>query len=253
MDPHVFLLPSFFDYGATFLWAVTGALMGARRGYDFIGIFILAMVSSTGGGLLRDGVFLQDGPPVLVRSPVYLVIVLGGAVLVLLFGGRVEESGIQSLVSRSMRGPLCGRRPPGHDNGSQSAWQHSCRMVSAVGGQSCVRCWWREPHLFKPGTLRRAPGRLLHLYVAGGIRKLNENTAAGHDGSIRDSPAVRAFIESGRPSVCGPESPSRHAIIWLPATSSGEAVMVRSVCLSFATVYLCLCGRSDYRSRQGDR
>jgi uncharacterized membrane protein YeiH len=159
LDPHVFLLPSFFDFGATFLWAVTGALMGARRGYDFVGIFILAMVSATGGGLLRDGLFLQDGPPVLVQSPVYLAIVAGGTVIVLLFGKKVETiKGFENLVSLvdalglgayavvgTNRAMLLGLSLPG---------SILVGMVNAVGG-SILRSVLvaREPHLFKPGTM----------------------------------------------------------------------------------------------------
>lgn len=76
-----FQLPPFFEYGATFIWALTGAGMAVRRGYDYTGIFVMAFVSSLGGGLLRDGIFLQQGPPVAVRGPVYLVIVVAGAVV----------------------------------------------------------------------------------------------------------------------------------------------------------------------------
>ena len=74
-----FQLPIFFDIGATFIWAVTGAAMGVRRGYDYTGIFVMAFVSALGGGLLRDGIFLQHGPPVAVRGPMYLITVLVGA------------------------------------------------------------------------------------------------------------------------------------------------------------------------------
>jgi uncharacterized membrane protein YeiH len=75
-----FQLPVAFDVGATFIWAVTGAAMGVRRGYDYTGIFVMAFVSALGGGLLRDGIFLQQGPPVAVRGPMYLITVLLGAI-----------------------------------------------------------------------------------------------------------------------------------------------------------------------------
>jgi uncharacterized membrane protein YeiH len=65
-----------FDYAATFSWALSGAVLAARRGYDLTGIFAIALVSSCGGGLLRDAIFLQAGPPALVRSPAYLLIAL---------------------------------------------------------------------------------------------------------------------------------------------------------------------------------
>ncbi len=75
-----FQLPLFFEYGATFIWAITGAGMAVRRGYDYSGIFVMAFVSAMGGGLLRDGIFLQQGPAVAVQSPIYLEIVVAGAI-----------------------------------------------------------------------------------------------------------------------------------------------------------------------------
>jgi hypothetical protein len=36
----------YFDLGATFLWASSGAVLAARRGYDLTGIFAIALVLS---------------------------------------------------------------------------------------------------------------------------------------------------------------------------------------------------------------
>jgi uncharacterized membrane protein YeiH len=60
-----FLLPIQYDYAATFLAALTGVWAASRRGYDFIGVCVLAFVSSTGGGLLRDSVFIMQVPVVM--------------------------------------------------------------------------------------------------------------------------------------------------------------------------------------------
>ncbi|MFY9883480.1 MAG: TRIC cation channel family protein [Candidatus Cybelea sp.] len=75
-----FELSPFFDLGATFVWAVSGAGLGVRYGYDYTGIFVMALVSAAGGGLLRDGIFLQH-VPVLIQSPNYIVVILCGAVV----------------------------------------------------------------------------------------------------------------------------------------------------------------------------
>jgi uncharacterized membrane protein YeiH len=75
-----FELSPFFDLGATFVWAVTGAGLGVRYGYDYTGIFVMAFVSAVGGGLLRDGIFLQH-VPVALQNPDYLIAVLCGAVI----------------------------------------------------------------------------------------------------------------------------------------------------------------------------
>ena len=86
-----FQLPPWFDFSATFIWAVTGALIAARRGFDVAGMAALALVSATGGGLLRDGIFLQQGPPLLLRTWVYLALVLAAVVVVSLAGSRIQR------------------------------------------------------------------------------------------------------------------------------------------------------------------
>ncbi|MGH2615020.1 MAG: trimeric intracellular cation channel family protein [Thermomicrobiales bacterium] len=86
-----FLLPLWFDYGATFIWAVTGSLIAARRGFDIAGIAALALVSATGGGLLRDGIFLQSGPPLVLRTWVYMGLVIAAASAVALAGSRIQR------------------------------------------------------------------------------------------------------------------------------------------------------------------
>lgn len=72
----------YFDLGAAFIWAFSGALLAARRGYDLTGIFAVALVSATGGGLLRDGFFLQQGPPAMLQTPFYIAEVTMAGVMV---------------------------------------------------------------------------------------------------------------------------------------------------------------------------
>jgi uncharacterized membrane protein YeiH len=63
-----FLLPIWFDLAAVFLFALTGVWAATRRGYDVVGAFLLAFVTGVGGGLLRDGVFLQEIPVVMTDA-----------------------------------------------------------------------------------------------------------------------------------------------------------------------------------------
>ena len=69
-----FTIPVYFDYFATFTWAVSGAIVGVRRRYDVVGVFVIALVSAVGGGLLRDGVLLQRTPAFLTKG-MYLILV----------------------------------------------------------------------------------------------------------------------------------------------------------------------------------
>ncbi len=63
-----FLLPIEFDLAAAFLMGVTGVWAAGRRGYDLIGAYMLAFVTGLGGGLLRDGIFIQELPVVMQNS-----------------------------------------------------------------------------------------------------------------------------------------------------------------------------------------
>lgn len=75
-----FLLPIEFDLAAVFLFALTGVWAATRRGYDVVGAFVLAFVTGVGGGLLRDGIFLQE-IPLVMRDARYLWAVLAALVV----------------------------------------------------------------------------------------------------------------------------------------------------------------------------
>src|SRR5512145_2701234 len=81
-----FELPVFFDYPATFIWALSGALLAARLRLDPTGVAIIALVTAAGGGLLRDGLFLQAGPPALLRTPVYIILIAVATAIVIAAG-----------------------------------------------------------------------------------------------------------------------------------------------------------------------
>jgi uncharacterized membrane protein YeiH len=75
---------------ATIAWATSGALVARAQGFDFLGVFIIALVSTTGGGLIRDGVFLQK-IPVMLTVPLYMVISFFASVVISLFGRYWEK------------------------------------------------------------------------------------------------------------------------------------------------------------------
>src|ERR1043166_9887873 len=84
-------LPISIDLGATVLFSITGAMVAIRRQYDAVGVFVLALACGLGGGLLRDGLFLQAGPPVAMRDGSYMLAVFAGCVLAILFFKHVER------------------------------------------------------------------------------------------------------------------------------------------------------------------
>ncbi|MBX3748910.1 MAG: TRIC cation channel family protein [Opitutaceae bacterium] len=91
MTPSVFQLPVWFDLGATFAFALTGALAAIKRGYDVVGLLSLAIATSLGGGLIRDGIFLQQGVTPLLTNPHYLYAIGAAAVIGLILGERVHR------------------------------------------------------------------------------------------------------------------------------------------------------------------
>jgi uncharacterized membrane protein YeiH len=75
-----FQVPVLFDYAATFTWAISGAVVAIRGRLDIVGVFIIALLTAIGGGLLRDAVFLNR-TPVFLLDPAYLSLIAGATVV----------------------------------------------------------------------------------------------------------------------------------------------------------------------------
>jgi uncharacterized membrane protein YeiH len=162
MNGNTFVLPPYFDYGATFLWALSGALLGARKGYAITGILSVAFVSSLGGGLLRDGFFLQSGPPQVLRSGGYLSLVALAVLLILIAGGRIQRwRHLQHLVSMVDAVGLGAYAVVGMNLALAADLSLPgvvlVGLVNAVGG-GILRdvLMRREPGMFLPGTLEES-------------------------------------------------------------------------------------------------
>ncbi len=177
----------YFDLGATLLWASSGAVLAARRGYDLTGIFAIALVSSCGGGLLRDALFLQAGPPILVRTPIYVLLTLVASLLTWRLGeslhGRLpapvvrltelaDALGLGAFAVVGMRLALAAS--------ISVAGAMLVGVVNAVGG-GVLRSvlLHRTPHVFRPGeftALAAFGGTLCYACLALGLH-VNENAA----------------------------------------------------------------------------
>lgn len=92
-----FTLPIEIDLLATLLFSLTGALTALRRGYDVIGLFALAFVTGVGGGLLRDGLFIQQGPPAVTADSRYILVVLLAGCVAFLF--RSQITGMNRMIA----------------------------------------------------------------------------------------------------------------------------------------------------------
>jgi uncharacterized membrane protein YeiH len=62
------------------VFAVSGALAAGRRGLDLLGVLVLATVTAIGGGTIRD-VLLDRHPIFWLADPVYLIVIVGAALL----------------------------------------------------------------------------------------------------------------------------------------------------------------------------
>jgi uncharacterized membrane protein YeiH len=176
----------YFDIGASIIWATTGALRAAKHRYDLAGLFAIALVSSTGGGLLRDGLFLQAGPPALVRTPAYIAIAAVAALLVWAFAHRAEAWRLVDRVAGVADGfGLGGFAIAGLQ--LSAAFDVSVvgavlvGVVNAVGGGILGSLLMREvPEVFRPGHLMALavlPGCVLYEALTAGFG-LGSNIAA---------------------------------------------------------------------------
>lgn len=86
-----FQLPIQFELTAVFLFAMTGALRAIENQYDVVGVFVLALLSAIGGGLVRDSFFLPQGPPLVLQDERYLYVVILATVICLILGTHLSR------------------------------------------------------------------------------------------------------------------------------------------------------------------
>ena len=68
------------DLSGVLLNGILGGLIARRKNYDLVGFVILAILTATGGGILRD-VMIQAGPPFALTDPYYLYTACTGALI----------------------------------------------------------------------------------------------------------------------------------------------------------------------------
>ncbi|MBU1670798.1 MAG: TRIC cation channel family protein [Actinobacteria bacterium] len=97
-----FVLPVWLDYTAAFLFAITGGLVAFEKDYDLTGLAAMALAVGLGGGIIRDGIFLQQIPAA-VEDWRYLAAVLAAVVITLTLGNFIEKRlGLVILLADAM-------------------------------------------------------------------------------------------------------------------------------------------------------
>jgi uncharacterized membrane protein YeiH len=71
------------DVAGVAVFAISGALAAMRKELDLIGVVVIAIVTATGGGTLRD--LLIDRPIFWVTDPTYLGVILAAALATIIY------------------------------------------------------------------------------------------------------------------------------------------------------------------------
>ena len=74
------------DILGTFVFCVSGAIAGRQNGLDWFGMFVVGLVTGTGGGMLRS-LLLGYLPPVFLRDPMYFVVAMIATVMAVIGAG----------------------------------------------------------------------------------------------------------------------------------------------------------------------
>ncbi len=78
------------DLAATVVFAVEGGLAGVAVQLDLFGVMVIALVTATGGGMIRD-VLMGDTPPRALRGARYVLLGLGGGLLAFVLHQALTE------------------------------------------------------------------------------------------------------------------------------------------------------------------
>ncbi len=95
LDPTLGLV---LDLAGVLVFALSGASLAVRKGFDVVGMLVLATATALGGGIVRD-TLLGDLPPVALDDQRYLAMPLAATVLVLVGHRAVERMSRPVLVT----------------------------------------------------------------------------------------------------------------------------------------------------------
>lgn len=78
------------DLGGTFVFAISGAILGVRQKLDIFGVLALSFVASSAGGIARD-VLIGAVPPAAIRDWRYLAVAMAAGVMTFLWSSPVSK------------------------------------------------------------------------------------------------------------------------------------------------------------------
>ena len=77
------------DILGTIAFAISGVLVAMDKKLDLFGVFIIAFVTSVGGGTLRD-LIVGHSPVSWLQEPVYMYVILGTVIFAILFQKHIK-------------------------------------------------------------------------------------------------------------------------------------------------------------------
>ena len=77
------------DYAGVAVFAVSGALAAGRKRFDLLGVVVIALVTSIGGGTVRD-LLLNRQPVFWIGNPTYLLLIVATALLTVPYTRRFK-------------------------------------------------------------------------------------------------------------------------------------------------------------------
>jgi len=91
----------FLEIIGTIAFAASGAMVGLSKKMDIFGVTVLGIVTSVGGGVIRDLV-LGNTPPATFRNPVYALVAIFVSVIIFIPGVRRFLFKKQSIYEKTM-------------------------------------------------------------------------------------------------------------------------------------------------------
>jgi uncharacterized membrane protein YeiH len=97
-----FNVPIELELTAVFFLAITGALLAIEERYDIVGVFVLALLTAVGGGLMRDILLLQKGTPLALQDARYLYVIALATLLCLIVGTHLNRLRLVFLLADAL-------------------------------------------------------------------------------------------------------------------------------------------------------
>lgn len=76
------------DYFGTFVFAISGILLGVEKKFDLFGVFVLGLVAAIGGGTLRD-LLIGSTPVGWMQNEMYIYIILSALPICYFFKSQI--------------------------------------------------------------------------------------------------------------------------------------------------------------------